>query len=581
MTKQTRPVSKYFAPPSTIIADGVVTIIVIVLLGLISWAGAGMLQAFNPPSIEPSIRLDPQNLPYYAARSTLRMFIALGASLLVTLIYGSLAAKFKFAEVVLIPLLDVLQSVPVLGFLSVSVSGFIAMFPGSLLGLECASIFAIFTGQVWNMTFSFYYSLKALPKELEQTSALFRLSKMEKFFKVELPSGAIGLVWNGMVSFGGGWFFVAASEAISVLNRNYMLPGIGSYVTMAVASRNISALSWAIVAISVVLILVDQLFWKPLVAWSDRFRFDKTGGSSAPTSWVYELLKASRITKAIKMFSVTVYRSIHRYTLTRPNRGQVKNHNRRWKWVILRHQVLWGVILGIGLCFGAQFIVNYIGQEVPFSEVILCFKYGIFTFLRVLALVTISTLIWTPLGVAIGFNPRLARFAQPMVQFLVCFPANFVFPIATIIFIKFGISLNWGSLVLMSLGAQWYILFNAIAGASLIPHELREMTANMRLSRVFLWKKLIGPGIFPTWVTGAITASGGAWNASIVSEIVSWGNTTLTAQGLGAYVAKATTVGDWPRIALGVSMMCIFVVAMNRLLWKKMYLLAEERYRIG
>lgn len=580
---QTRSVSRYFPPfsggSSGILADALVVVLVVILLGIAVRIGVEMLQVFDPPITIPQIDLNPINLPHYTIRSTMRMFIALLCSVIFTILYGSLAAKSKIGSSILVPLLDVLQSVPVLGFLSVSVTWFLAMFPGSLLGLECASIFAIFTSQAWNMTFSFYYSLTSLSKELEQTAALFRLSRIEKFLKVELPSGAIGLVWNGMVSFGGGWFFVAASEAISVINKTYMLPGIGSYVTMAIAAKDVRALCWAVLAITIVLVAVDQFFWSPLVAWSDRFRFDKTGGNDAPTSWFLELLKASHLIKFCRFLSGAVYYKIHSYFLAHWHITRVKTRS-KFRSSIMRHQLGFGILMGVVICFAMQFVIRFVGQEVSLYEFLLCIFYGFCTFLRVLILVIVSTMIWTPLGVMIGFNPRIAKYIQPLVQFLVCFPANFVFPVATIFFIKYGISLDFGSLVLMSLGAQWYILFNSIAGASMVPNDLREMVTNMRLGLLYKWKHLIGPAIFPTWVTGAVTASGGAWNASIVSEIVYWGNDKLTAHGLGAYVANAAAIGDWPRLFLGVSLMCIFVVSMNRLLWKRLYVLAEERYRL-
>lgn len=581
--RTTIEVKKFFPPPTTVIADIVLLMLVVSLISFVTWAGAGMFQAFDPPAIEPKIDLDPANLPYYAARSTLRMFIALFCSLLFTLSYGYIAAKSKIGGKVLVPLLDVLQSVPVLGFLSVSISAFLSIFPGHLIGLELASIFAIFTSQVWNMTFSFYYSLVSLSKELAQVADLMRLTRFERFIKLELPSGVIGLVWNGMVSFGGGWFFLAASESISVLNKNYTLPGIGSYVTKAIVEQNLTALAWAVFSISVVIFLVDQVFWKPLVAWSDRFKLDRSSLGDAPTSWVLEVLKASRILKLTRGMNSQIYYYLRRYFRIESSLHSQRRKQRsfRWRWVFVRHQVVLGVLLGISLSLVGQMTLRFIGTEVSFAEFLQCIKYGFFTFARVFTLVVLATIIWTPLGVMIGFNPRLARVIQPFVQFLASFPANFLFPVATLIFIRYGISINWGSMFLMCLGAQWYILFNVIAGAAAVPSELREMASILGLRRWVLWKNLILPAIFPTWVTGAIAASGGAWNASIVSEIVAWGDVTLVGEGLGTYISQATNVGDWPRIVLGVSLMSIFVVMGNRLIWRRLYQISEERYRLG
>ncbi len=560
----------------TSLADAAVLLGVLTLLYLIAQVGSGALVSFQPPTNVPEISLDPANLPYYAGRSTLRMFIALGASLIFTLVYGYVAAKSRRAERVLIPVLDVLQSVPILGFLSITVTGFIALFPGSLVGLEMASIFAIFTSQVWNMTFSFYHSLKSLPRELDEAVTLYRLPRWQRFFQLEVPAATIGLLWNAMMSFGGGWFFVAASEAISVLNQEYTLPGIGSYVAAAIAAEDLRALLLAVLTMGVVIVLVDQLFWRPLVAWADKFKLERSAAAEAPRSWVLNILLASRIPSAISAVISPVGEALSSFVarhfpaqaaLNKQNAGAAKDR--------VYNGLLLVVVVGLGL-LGADFVL----REVGLNEVIQATLMGFVTFFRVLVLVVVSTLIWVPVGVAIGFNPRLSQLAQPIVQFLASFPANFLFPFATIFFISAGIELNWGGILLMSLGAQWYILFNSIAGAMSIPSDLREMARNMGVRGWQLWRSLIIPGIFGAWVTGGITASGGAWNASIVAEVVSWGNTTLRAYGLGEYIATATEVGDWPRIVLGVGLMCVFVVALNRLFWRQLYRLAERRFRL-
>ena len=548
-----------------------------VLLALVARVGAGTLVSFRPPDILPGVDLNPANLPYYAARSTLRMFIALFCSIVFTLAYGYGAAHSQRAERIMIPLLDILQSVPVLGFLSITVTGFIALFPGSLLGLEAASIFAIFTSQVWNMAFSFYQSLRTVPRELDEATTLYQLSGWQRFTKLEVPSAMIGLVWNAMMSFGGGWFFVAASEAISVLNQKYTLPGIGSYVASAVAVEDLPALGWALGTIVIVILLTDQLFWRPIVAWSDKFRLEQSSAVEAPQSWLYDLLKAARIPRYLGRAFTPIAEVIKRLLsqLTPPRRVHRVEINpgglsdRLYNFILLA---------GVGalLIAGLHFIITTVGV----AEVWKAFVLGLLTLLRVTVLLIFASLIWTPIGVAIGFNPRLARLLQPVVQFLASFPANFIFPFATLFFIRANISLDWGSVLLMALGAQWYILFNSIAGAMSIPTDLREMAADMDLKGWKRWQKLIIPGIFSAWVTGGVTASGGAWNASIVSEIVSWGQSTLTANGLGAYIADATSAGDWSRITLGIGMMSLFVVGLNRLFWRRLYRLAETKYHL-
>lgn len=556
-------------------ADLLVILAVLVLLGLLARGGSEAMVSFQPPRVSPTVSLDPRQLPDYALRSTLRMFIALGCATVFSLIYGSLAAHNHRAERVLIPLLDILQSVPVLGFLSISVTGFIALFPGSLLGLEAASIFAIFTSQVWNMAFSFYQSLRTVPSELIEAASLYRLSRWQRFSRLELPSAAIPLLWNAMMSFGGGWFFLAASEAISVLNQTYTLPGIGSYVAAAVAARDLRALAWALLAMAVVILVLDQLFWRPLVAWSDRFRLEQSGSGQRPSSWVFDLLQTARIPALLGELLAPAGDGLDR--LLSALLGPAGGHRQEGaaadeRWFNL------AVLVAVGGLLAA--LAHFILVTVGAAEVLRAFQLGLHTLGRVVLLLVAASLIWTPIGVAIGFQPQLAQLLQPLVQFLASFPANFIFPFATLFFIHAHVPIGWGSILLMALGSQWYILFNAIAGAQTIPSDLKEMADDVGLEGLQRWRKLILPGIFSAWVTGGVTASGGAWNASIVSEVVSWGGTTLKADGLGAYIAEATRAGDWPRIALGIGLMSLFVTALNWLLWRRLYGLAERRYHL-
>jgi NitT/TauT family transport system permease protein len=562
--------------PKLGLADVAIGLGMLTALYVVSRVGAESFVRFSPPDIIPSINLDPHNLPNYAARSTLRMFIALGLSTIFTFVYAYTAARSAKAERLLVPLLDILQSIPVLGFLSVTVTAFIALFRGSLLGLEAASIFAIFTGQAWNMTFSLYQSLRSIPRELDEMATLYRLSKWERFTRLELPVSALGLIWNGMMSFGGGWFFLAASEAISVLNRQYTLPGLGSYVAAAVAAKNLHALAWAIATMIVLILAIDQFFWKPLVTVADRYKLELSAGEER-RYWLVDLWRSATLPRyaehLVRPLFLWLDRSLSKATafpMTTTHKEPSKAGDRLYNAFL--------VVLSIGLLIAA---IRFILAEVGIIEVGHAAVLGLLTGSRVLVLLLFSTVVWTPIGVAIGFSPRLARVSQPLVQVLASFPANFLFPFATLGFIRLGISLNWGSMLLMALGAQWYLLFNVIGGAQAIPNDLREMARSIGLRRSGAWRKLIGPGVFGSWVTGAITASGGAWNASIVSEIVSWGNTTLKAKGLGAYISEATATGDWPRIVLGVGLMSIFVVGLNRLVWRPLYDLAENKYRLG
>jgi NitT/TauT family transport system permease protein len=555
------------------LADVAVTLGVLTILALIAKVGAGAFVPFTA-KITPHVDLDPRNLPYYAARSTLRMFVALGWSTAFALAYGYLAARSKRAGRILVPLLDVLQSVPVLGYLSIVITGFIALFRGSLLGLECAAVFAIFTSQAWNMTFSFYQSLKSVPQELREAATLYRLSGWQRFVQIEVPYSTIGLVWNAMISFGGGWFFLAASEAITVLNQSYTLPGVGSYVAAAVAAMDMRALGWAVVTIAVTIVVVDQLFWRPLVAWADRFRYEQSAAAEPPRSWVYDVIRAANVPEVLGRAWAPVADALGRWleAISAPRAP------RKASLGDARSDLAFRIALVVAVVALSGAALHFILMTVGLAEIAKVFGLGLATLGRVAVLLVVATVVWTPVGVAIGFNPRLARALQPVVQFLSSFPANFIFPFATLAFIRLGVPINWGSILLMALGSQWYILFNAIAGAQSIPTELREMCDDCDLRGFRLWRRLIVPGIFASLVTGAITASGGAWNASIVSEVVSWGSTTLTAAGLGTYITEATTKGDWSRIILGVGMMSVFVVTVNRIVWRPLYRYAEKRF---
>ncbi len=559
------------------LADVVVVIGALALLTALAKVGSGTTVAFIPQKhLVPHVSLDPRNLPYYAARSTLRMFIALIWSVLFTFAYGYAAAHSRRAERVLIPLLDILQSVPVLGFLTITITGFIALFPGSLLGLEFASIFAIFTAQVWNMTFSFYQSVRTIPKELDEAATLYRLSAWERFTKIEIPSGMVGLVWNGMMSFGGGWFFLAASEAISVGNQNYTLPGIGSYVAAAVVEKSIPALIWSAITIAIVIVVIDQLFWRPVVAWADRFRFEQSAAAVQPGSWVYDVVSAARLPAMIGRAWAPAGEACNR-ALSRLTRARKTHRGSSRGTASMR---TYYVVLFTTLVALVAYIIYFLVSTKVIGDLPRVLELGFFTMLRVFVLIAFSTVVWVPLGVAIGFHPRLARALQPVVQFLASFPANIVFPFATLAFISYRVPINWGCILLMALGAQWYVLFNTIAGAQSIPTELREMTADLEVRGWLRWKRFIIPGVFSAWVTGAITASGGAWNASIVSEVVTWGNTTLTASGLGAYITEATGKGDGGREALGIVVMSVFVVTVNRLVWRRLYHYAKVRFSL-
>ncbi|WP_378742387.1 ABC transporter permease [Nocardia brasiliensis] len=563
--------------PRNRFADVVVFVGAAVLIWLIVRVSASANVPFDEADAPATVSTDPDQLPYYAARSLLRMFAALGLSIVFTFVYATAAARLRRARTVLLPLLDILQSVPILGFLSITVAGFIALFPGSELGLESAAIFAIFTSQAWNMAFAFYHSLASQPRELDEAARNLRLSRWQRFWRVDVPSGMIPLVWNGMMSFGGGWFFLVASEAISVNNHKYVVPGIGSYVATATRDGDLGKVFIAIGVMIVMVVGVNFLFWRPLTAWSERFRVEDTEAAEAPRSLMLNLLRRSHVPLLLgKVFgplvapmdrAMSVFGLAEHPLHTPPIRRRAGD-------------VLFAAVVAVPIGYGAYRVVDYIESTAGFGEVAHAFGLGFLTLLRVVVLLVLATVVWVPIGVWIGLNPKVSRLAQPVVQVLASFPANFLFPFITAVLVWSGASLNWAGTILMALGAQWYILFNVIAGASAVPNDLREAAANLQLPRNLWWRKLILPAIFPSYVTGGITAAGGAWNASIVAEVVQYGSTTLVAAGLGSYIAEATEAGDSPRILIGVLVMSIYVVGINRLFWRRLYALAERRYSL-
>jgi NitT/TauT family transport system permease protein len=554
----------------------VVAALIALLFGLLRLAPA-LNAPFLPKTAPSTVSTDPANLPYYAVRSLVRMFAALILSVLFTFVYATAAARLRRTEKVLIPLLDILQSVPVLGFLSVTVTAFINLFPGSELGLECASIFAIFTAMAWNMTFAFYHSLITQPRDLDEAARIMRLTRWQRFWRLDVPSGMIPLVWNGMMSFGGAWFFLAASESISVLNHHYALPGIGSYAAAAIAQGNLGEVGLAI-AVEIVLVLgVNFLFWRPVTAWAERFRVEESESAERPRSLVLEMLRRSDVPELLGRPLKPVGRLLDR--ATRPF-GLAEHPLAVSRSRERTGDVFFAGVFAVLVAYGAWQALGYVRATTGLGEFGYAAALGAATFSRVIFLTAVATVVWVPIGVWIGMDPKVTRFAQPIVQVLAGFPANFLFPFATVVFVAWHIPLDFGAVLLMALGAQWYILFNVIAGASAIPSDLREAMTSLRVSGWLRWKKFILPSIFSSYVTGGITAAGGAWNASIVSEVVSYGNHHLAATGLGAYIFQATATGNFPHILVGIVVMSVYVVITNRLLWRRLYALAERRYSL-
>jgi NitT/TauT family transport system permease protein len=557
--------------------DAVALVLVIGAMVLIVYGGEQTTLPLSALDVTP-VSLDPANLPGYALRTTMRMLLAIVCSIVFTFVYAALAAKSRRAEMVLIPMLDILQSVPILGFLTFTVVFFLNLFPGQVFGAELACVFAIFTSQAWNMTFSMYQSLRNVPKDLEEASQSFHLSGWQRFWRLDVPFTMPGLIWNTMMSMSGGWFFVVASEAITVGKTTVTLPGIGSYVALAIEKQNLPAIGYAILTMLLVIIAYDQLLFRPVVAWADKFRFEQTASATAPTSWMLDLFRRTRALRALTHPFAALNTAFANFHIALP--ASLRMAVRRGPPSRLV-DALWLAFIVTATSYAAWRIYQYLSTTLGLSDVFSAVGYGFITLARVIVLIALATLIWVPVGVWIGLRPKLAERIQPLAQFLAAFPANLAFPVFVVIIVRYGLSANIWLSPLMILGTQWYILFNVIAGASAFPTDLREAAGSFHLRGWRWWVKVILPGIFPYYITGAITASGGSWNASIVAEVASWGDTHLTATGLGAYIANATEAGDFRRVVLGIAVMCILVTLFNRLLWRPLYAFGERRLRLG
>ena len=532
---------------------------------------------FGPftPSVEISRSL--RALPAYAGYSLLRITIAYVLSLLFTLVYGYVAAYNARAERFMIPLLDVLQSIPVLSFLPGVMLAMVALFPGRQLGVELGAILLIFTGQVWNMAFSFYASLKSIPKEMREAATIYRFSWWQRFTQMELPYSAIGLVWNSMMSVAGGWFALMVCEMFVLGPRDFRLPGLGSYLQTAASAGDTTSILWGVITMIAVIVLLDQFIWRPVIAWAEKFKVEQVESTDSPRSWVLNLVEHS--TGLAKLRQRTLQPLGERLLLhfarkhTEETPEQPATPSREWLVRALALLALVGI--GYGVVRVAIMLTGL--QRAEFHEAALGLGA---TFLRVNLALLIGALWTIPAGVAIGFNPRLARIAQPLAQIAASVPATALLPVILLVLIRIGGGLGLASIVVLLLGTQWYVLFNVIAGAMAIPTDLKECCSVFRVRGFERWKKLILPGIFPYLVTGLVTASGGAWNASIVAEYFHFKGQIYTTTGLGATISQATDSGNFDLLLAATMMMAATVVTINRLVWRKLYALAETRFRL-
>jgi NitT/TauT family transport system permease protein len=545
----------------------------IALFYAIVMVGKAWLGPFTP---EIEISRSPWALPAYAGYSLLRIGLAYLCSLIFTLVYGYIAAYNPRAERFMIPLLDVLQSIPVLSFLPPVMIAMVALFPGRQLGVEAGAILLIFTGQVWNMTFSFYASLKSIPKEMREAAKIYGFSSWQRFIQMELPFSAIGLVWNSMMSVAGGWFFLMACEMFELGQRDFRLPGLGSYLQTAASEGDTRSILWGIATMIAVIVLLDQFVWRPVIAWAEKFKIEQVESTDAPRSWVLNFVQHSRGLAQLRKKTIEPLGERLMLYFARSRSSEDGKLLTGWKlW--LSRLVAFAALAAVG--YGVVRVVILLSglQKADLQEAGLGL---IATFFRVNLALLLGALWTIPVGVAIGFSPRLARIAQPLAQIAASVPATALFPVVLLLLIRVGGGLGIGSIALLLLGTQWYILFNVIAGAIAIPTDLKECCSVFRLTGIERWKKLILPGIFPYLITGMVTASGGAWNASVVAEYFHFKGQTYTTVGLGATISKATDTGNFDLLLLATIMISATVVTINRLVWRRLYTLAETRFRL-
>jgi NitT/TauT family transport system permease protein len=523
------------------------------------------------------ISRSPWSLPRYAFYSVVRMAIAYFLSLLFAVTYGRMAAYNKTLQPFMVAILDILQSIPVLSFLPSVMLAMVALFPSKQVGVELGSIVLIFTGQVWNMAFSFYASLKSIPRELSEASTIYGFGQWQRFFQLELPFGAIGLIWNSIVSVAGGWFFLMACEMFVLGKRDFRLPGLGSYLQTAASNGDTYAMLWGLVAMVGVILLIDQLIWRPAIAWSSKFKFEQVESTQAPTSPLLHLLRNSHVLNAFRVKTVEpLGERVNLYFARRKPRNPGYGTSPTWLKAV-------GAVLAVAAVAGVGYEVFQafaLLRGVHGAEFRELLKGAGATFLRVNVSLLIASAWTIPAGVAIGFNPRLARIMQPVTQVAASVPATALFPVLLLGIVQLGGGLGVGSIVLMLIGTQWYILFNVIAGASAIPSDLREVASLFHFSRADRWRIVILPGIFPYLVTGLITASGGAWNASIVAEYFHFRDSVMSTVGLGAQISAATDAGRYDTLLMATVIMATLVVCTNRLVWRPLYRLAETKYRL-
>lgn len=536
---------------------------------------------FSSAIPEVAIQRSPSHLPLYAFYSTARIFIAYVFSLIFSIVYGYIAAYNRRLEALMIATLDILQSIPVLSFLPGVMLAMMSLFPSRQLGIEMGAILLIFTGEVWNMAFSFYSSIKSIPRELHEACTISRFSAIQRLFQLELPYATIGLVWNSMVSVASGWFFLIVCEMFPVGSRNFRLPGLGSYLQTAASNGDTQAMLYGLITMVLIIVLTDQLLWRPLIAWSDKFKFENVESADRIRSPILHIIRNSNVLGVLHRRTFQPIREgVYSFFARRHERRIVKRQARRPARRSVTVVMVLVSLAAFAALLTAAFHATLLLRNVRAHELLSLFEGAGATFLRVNAALLIASLWTIPVGVAIGFNPRIAHITQPLAQIAASFPATALFPVILLALMRLGLGLGIGSIALMMLGTQWYILFNVIAGAMAIPSDLKEVSSLFRFNGLQRWMTVILPGIFPFLITGLITASGGAWNASIVAEYFQIKDQTLSTLGLGAQISAASARGDFPTLLLATIIMALMVVTINRLVWRPLYHLGETKYRL-
>jgi NitT/TauT family transport system permease protein len=529
-----------------------------------------------PESLGTPLSLDPKHLPEYIFRSIIRVLIALFASIIFSIIYALIAAKNKYLQKAMISLLDILQSIPILGYLSFTMTGFIALAPTTMLGIEMAVIFTVFTCQVWNITYSIYQSIITIPESIKNTDAVFKLNPVQRFLLIELPYAIPPLVWNIMISVSASWFFVVASEAIIEGNNNFYLPGIGAYIASAIDAQNLNAIFYAIGALTIVILLYDRLCFRPLVNWSEKFKYDL---NQQPTilhnSWNEKLAKRSRVAHFLwyPVKKIQTYLLSHRFGTVNNTRAAMEPKPSKYEWL---KRIMWFMAITSGTCYAFYKIAIFLYYTVTFDEIKHTLYLGFITTIRILVIMVLTTIFWLPISLYIGFSPKLAKIVQPLALMLASFPANILFPLCVYLIQRYNLNPDIWLSVLFILSIQWYLVFNIISGATMFPQNLREIVKSFDIKGVKLMCKVIVPAILPYFLVGAITAWGSAWNATIIAEFAKWGETTLEATGIGQYVTVASNAGNMPKIVLGILVMLLYIEIFNRLFWRPIFRYAES-----